>query len=75
MYFLPYLTGERSPINDPNARGAFVGLTLSHKRGDLSRAVMEGVNFGLLDCLNSINALGLKPKEARVIGGGSNSRV
>ena len=75
LYFLPYLSGERSPINDPYARGEFHKISLAHTRGDLSRAIMEGVNFGLLDCLNSITTLGIKPKHARVIGGGVNSKI
>jgi xylulokinase len=75
LYFLPYLVGERSPINNPYARGEFHKLSLTHTQGDLSRAVIEGVNFGLLDCLNSITALGVKPKTARVIGGGAKSEI
>jgi xylulokinase len=75
LYFLPYLTGERSPINDPHAFGAFVGLTLRHKRGEMSKAVIDGINFGLLDNLISINNLKIVPKEARVIGGGAKSSI
>jgi xylulokinase len=72
---LPYLTGERSPINNPYARGEFHKLSLNHVRGDMSRAVLEGINFGLLDCLNSISALKIKPKIACVIGGGAKSDI
>jgi xylulokinase len=75
LYFLPYLTGERSPINNPYARGEFHNLALTHNRGDMSRAIIEGINFGLLDCLNSITALKIKPKVARVIGGGAKSEI
>src|SRR5213078_274699 len=49
LIFLPYLTGERTPYPDPNARGAFVGLTLRHDKRHLARAVLEGVAFGLRD--------------------------
>lgn len=73
LYFLPYLTGERSPINDPNARGAFFGLTAAHTRDDMSRAVLEGISFGLLDCFRSMQAVGVTAGFARVIGGGAKS--
>ena len=54
LTFLPYLTGERSPHNDPFARGGFVGLDLSHTSADMSRAVVEGITFGLLDCYRAM---------------------
>jgi xylulokinase len=73
LYFLPYLTGERSPINDPAARGAFFGLTAAHTRDDLSRAVLEGISFGLLDCYRSMLEAGASAQYARVIGGGAKS--
>jgi xylulokinase len=73
--FLPYLTGERSPINDPSARGALIGLTLKHTRSDICKAVIDGINLGLLDNLISINALDIKPKCARVVGGGAKSEL
>lgn len=73
LYFLPYLTGERSPINDPLARGAFFGLTAAHTRDDLSRAVLEGISFGLLDCYRSMLEAGASASFARVIGGGAKS--
>jgi len=72
--FLPYLTGERCPHNDPLARGAFAGLNLAHSRGHLSRAVFEGISFGLLDCLNLIRGLGASVDEIRVTSGGAKSR-
>jgi xylulokinase len=72
LFFLPYLTGERSPYPDPLARGAFVGLTLGHDRRHLTRAVLEGVAFGLADGLELMRAAGLpKTTEIRVTGGGS----
>lgn len=73
LYFLPYLTGERSPINDPAARGAFFGLMAAHTRDDMSRAVLEGISFGLLDCYRSMLEAGAAASFARVIGGGAKS--
>ncbi len=73
LYFLPYLTGERTPHADPFARGAFVGLTLRHGKPHVARSVFEGVTFGLLDCLNLVRQLGIDVKTVRVSGGGSRS--
>lgn len=71
LFFLPYLTGERSPHPDPLARGAFVGLTLQHDRRHLTRAVLEGVAFGLRDGLDLMIAAGMDPPtEIRASGGG-----
>jgi len=73
LLFLPYLSGERTPHADPLARGAFVGLTTSHGSSDLARAVMEGVAFGLRDCLELVRSLRLPIDEVRLIGGGARS--
>jgi xylulokinase len=73
--FLPYLAGERTPHADPDARAAFVGLQLRHDRGALTRAVLEGVAFGLRDSLELLRSLGLRPSTARVSGGGARSRL
>jgi xylulokinase len=73
LVFLPYLTGERAPHADPNARGAFVGLTLRHTRAHLTRAVMEGVTFGLMDCLELTRDLGIHVDRVRLSGGGARS--
>ncbi len=73
LTFLPYLTGERCPHNDPLARGAFAGLTLSHTRAHLARAVLEGATFGLADCLVRLASLGVTVNEVRVTGGGARS--
>jgi xylulokinase len=74
LLFLPYLSGERSPYPDPHARGAFVGLTLGHDRGHLTRAVLEGVAFGLRDGLDLMVAAGLpSPAQIRASGGGTAS--
>ena len=71
LFFLPYLTGERSPHPDPLARGAFVGLTLQHDRRHLTRAVLEGVAFGLRDGLDLMIAAGTPaPTQIRASGGG-----
>ncbi len=73
LTFLPYLAGERTPHADPNARGAFTGLSLRHDRGALVRAVLEGVAFGLRDSLELLRDLRVEPVSARVSGGGARS--
>jgi xylulokinase len=74
LLFLPYLTGERTPHPDPNARGAFVGLTVRHSRPHLTRAVLEGVAFGLRDGFRLMQEAGLPaPDQVRVSGGGARS--
>jgi xylulokinase len=71
LFFLPYLSGERSPHPDPMARGAFVGLSLSHRRPQMTRAVLEGVAFGLRDGLDLMRAAGIPaPTAIRASGGG-----
>jgi xylulokinase len=74
LLFLPYLTGERTPYPDPLARGAFVGLTVNHTRAHLTRAVLEGVAFGLRDSLELMRDAGIAPPtEIRATGGGIKS--
>ncbi|HSL75641.1 MAG TPA: xylulokinase [Candidatus Limnocylindrales bacterium] len=74
VLFLPYLTGERSPHPDPLARGAFVGLSIGHDRRHLTRAVLEGVAFGLRDGLDQMLATGMPmPSQIRASGGGTAS--
>jgi xylulokinase len=73
ILFLPYMMGERSPVNDPGARGTFYGLTLAHNRRDITKALTEGVCMSLKDCLRVANERGMFPKSARVIGGGTKS--
>jgi xylulokinase len=76
LLFLPYLTGERSPHPDPLARGAFVGLTVTHDRRHLTRAVLEGVAFGLRDGLDLMIEAGMAPpSQIRASGGGIASPV
>ena len=71
VLFLPYLNGERTPHADPHARGAFVGMNLTHGRGHLTRSVMEGITFALRDSLEIIQSLGVPVREIRASGGGS----
>lgn len=76
LFFLPYLTGERTPHPDPHARGAFVGLTVRHDLRHLTRAVLEGVAFGLKDGLDLMLGAGLdQPEQIRASGGGLRSRL
>jgi len=76
LLFLPYLSGERTPYPDPLARGAFIGLTLRHTRAHMTRAVLEGVSFGLKDSLTLIQNAGLgKISQIRASGGGTKSAL
>jgi xylulokinase len=75
LLFLPYLTGERTPYPDPNARGVFFGLTLRHGKPHMTRAVLEGVAYGLLDSLELMRALGLSIEQVRASGGGARSSL
>ncbi len=75
LLFLPYLTGERTPHNDADARGVFFGLSFSHSLAHLTRAVIEGVCFALRDSLELMRQQGVSPSEMRAIGGGSRSRM
>ena len=73
LLFLPYLTGERTPHLDPRARGVFLGLTARHTRGHMTRALMEGVLFGMRDGLEIMRDLEVRPKEIRATGGGASA--
>ncbi|WP_346826650.1 xylulokinase [Serratia inhibens] len=73
LWFLPYLSGERTPHNNPNAKGAFWGLTHQHGPDDLARAVLEGVGFALADGMDVLHASGLQPSNITLIGGGARS--
>lgn len=75
VYFLPYLSGERSPHNDVNATGAFIGLRPDTSRAQMTRAVLEGVAFALRDCVQAAAGCGIKIPYARICGGGAKSRV
>jgi xylulokinase len=73
LLFAPYLAGERTPHADPDARGAFTGLSLRHDRGALARATLEGVAYGLRDSLELLRELGVDPQVGRASGGGARS--
>ena len=73
LLFAPYLAGERTPHADPNARGAFVGLSLRHDRGALVRSIFEGVAYGLRDSLELLRGLGCRVEVGRISGGGARS--
>ena len=76
LFFLPYLSGERTPHPDPLARGAFIGMTTRHSRGHMTRAVLEGVAFGLKDSFTLIDQAGLPAEyEVRISGGGAKSPI
>ncbi len=73
VYFLPYLMGERSPINDTNARGAFIGMRMDTTRSEMTQAILEGVTFALRDSLEVARASGLDIQKTRICGGGAKS--
>ena len=73
VFFLPYLMGERSPHNDANARGTFIGLTMDTKREDMYQAVLEGVAFAIRDSLEVAKSLGIKIERSKICGGGAKS--
>ncbi len=73
LIFLPYLMGERTPYADPDAKGSFIGMTMNTERGHMTRAVLEGVAFGLRDSLEILRDLKVPINEVRVIGGGAKS--
>ena len=73
VFFLPYLMGERSPINDVNARGCFVGMTMDTSRADLVQAVLEGVAFAIRDSFEVARSLGLDIPRSKLCGGGAKS--
>lgn len=73
VYFLPYLMGERSPINDTDARGTFTGLTMDTSRSDLTQAVLEGVAFAIRDSFEVAKALGIPIQRSKICGGGAKS--
>ncbi len=75
VFFLPYLMGERSPINDTNARGTFIGMTMDTSRADMVQAVLEGVAFAMRDSLEVASALGIRIRSATICGGGAKSEL
>ena len=75
VFFLPYLMGERSPINDTNARGTFIGITMDTTRADLVQAVLEGVAFAIRDSLEVARGLGIPVHRSKICGGGAKSAL
>lgn len=73
VYFLPYLMGERSPHNDPDARGTFIGMTMDTTRADMTQAVLEGVAFALRDSFEVARSLGIAIERTKICGGGAKS--
>ena len=73
VFFLPYLMGERSPHNDPNVRGTFIGMSMDTTREDMTQAVLEGVVFGLRDSFEVAKSLGIKIERTKICGGGAKS--
>lgn len=73
VYFLPYLMGERSPHNNPNARGTFIGMTMDTTRADMTQAVLEGVAYALRDSFEVAKSLGIKIERTKICGGGAKS--
>lgn len=75
VFFLPYLMGERSPINDINARGTFIGMTMDTTRQNLTLAVLEGVAFGIRDSVEVARKLGINIERSKICGGGAKSAL
>lgn len=73
VYFLPYLMGERSPHNNPDARGTFIGMTMDTTRADMTQAVLEGVAFAIRDSLEVAKSLGIQIERTKICGGGAKS--
>lgn len=73
VFFLPYLMGERSPHNDPDARGTFIGMTMDTSRADMTQAVLEGVAFALRDSFEVARSLGISIERTKICGGGAKS--
>lgn len=75
LIFLPYLTGERTPHKDPDAKGAYIGFSLRHTRAHMARAVLEGVAYGMRDGLDILREMGVPLNEIRATGGGARSAL
>ena len=73
MFFLPYLMGERSPHNNPDARGTFIGMTMDTSRTDMTQAVLEGVAFALRDSYEVAKSIGIRLERTKICGGGAKS--
>lgn len=75
LLFLPYFSGERTPIHDPDAKGCFFGLNLTHSRGDLYRALIEGIAYGANHAIDAYAEIGLRPERLFAVGGGTRNRL
>jgi len=75
LFFLPYLMGERTPHNDPDARGTFIGITPTHTKADMTRSIIEGVSFALMDTLSLLKDMNIPIDSIRISGGGSKSEL
>lgn len=75
LIVLPYFSGERTPINDPQARGLFFGLTLAHTRAHIFRAVLEGIGYGIAQHFQVMEEIGAAPREVMAVGGGTKSAL
>lgn len=75
VFFLPYLMGERSPHNNPDARAAFIGMSMDTSREEMTQAVLEGVAFGLRDSLEVARSLGIPIRRTKICGGGAKSQL
>ena len=75
LLFLPYFSGERTPIHDPDAKGCLFGLNLTHSRGDLYRALIEGIAYGANHAIEAYAEIGLRPERLLAVGGGTRNRL
>jgi xylulokinase len=75
VFFLPYLSGERTPYPDPNAKGTFIGFTIRHKMDHFTRSVLEGVSLSLRDCFEINKNLGVRTDKVIISGGGAKSEL
>jgi xylulokinase len=75
LVMLPYFSGERTPIHDPHAKGMLFGLNLTHKRGDIYRALLEGIAYGTNHILETYAEVGAAPKRLMAVGGGTKNRL
>ena len=75
LIVLPYFSGERTPINDPRARGVFFGLTLAHSRAHMFRAILEGISYGIQHHFEVMESIDVRPAEVVAVGGGTRSRL
>ena len=75
LLFLPYFSGERTPIHDPKAKGAFFGLNLTHTRGDMFRAVLEGIANGTAHVIETYREVGHTPSRVLAVGGGTKNKI